>query len=273
MWKNIEAAASYLRNKTSHFQPEIALILGTGLGSLTDSIEKEFELPYAEIPGFPNSTVRSHGGSLIFGKIGQKSIVAMNGRVHFYEGYSLQEVVFPVRVMLMLGAKSLWVTNAAGGLAPQMEKGEIMCITDHINMLGTSPLIGPDDERYGPRFPDMSCAYDRNLIMLAREVALSKGIRLHEGVYAFVSGPNLETPAEYNAIRILGADTVGMSTVPEVIAAVHMGIPCFGLSAITDLGVPGKIQATHLEDVIEEAGKAGRSMAFLIVSMIEGLSL
>jgi len=268
MWNTIEKASEYIRNRTDNFSPEVALVLGTGLGNLVDSMKVSYSIPYGEIPGFPVSTVQSHSGRLLLGELENRRVVVMQGRIHFYEGYSLQDVVFPIRVMLRLGASALYVTNAAGGLAPSMEVGEVMLITDHLNLLGVSPLMGPNEERLGPRFPDMSKAYCPELSQKARELGKELGIRLHEGVYAIVSGPSLETPAEYRFLRIIGADCVGMSTVPEVTAAVHMGVPCFALSAITDLGVPGKIQETNLEDVLAGAEKAGKAMSDLLRGML-----
>jgi purine-nucleoside phosphorylase len=268
MLNSIEQASEYILNRSKGFVPEVAMVLGTGLGNLVDSMEVEHEIAYAEIPGFPVSTVQSHSGKLLLGKLENRSVVVMQGRIHFYEGYSIQEVVFPIRVMLKMGAKALYLTNAAGGLSPAMEVGEVMLITDHINLLGVSPLMGPNDDRLGPRFPDMSKAYCPDLCKKARKLGQELGIRLHEGVYAIVSGPSLETPAEYKYLRIIGVDCVGMSTVPEVTAAVHMGVPCFALSAVTDLGVAGRIQETNLEDVLAGAEKAGKAMSDLLRAML-----
>jgi purine-nucleoside phosphorylase len=268
MWENIETAAQYIQERTQHFKPEKGIILGTGLGAVTESMDIHWTIPYTDIPGFPTSTVQSHSGQLLLGFLNETPVVVMQGRIHYYEGYTLQEVVFPIRTMGLLGIHTLLVTNAAGGLAPAMETGEIMLITDHINLLGISPLMGANDEKYGPRFPDMMEPYAPELCAIARKKAIELGIRLHEGVYAVVSGPSLETPAEYRYIRTIGADAVGMSTVPEVIACVHMGIKCLGLSAITDLGVPGKIKKTELKDVLAAAGRAGHQMATLIQALV-----
>lgn len=268
MWEKIESAAEFIRNRSEGFKPEKGLILGTGLGPVADAMEVKYEIPYQDIPGFPVSTVKSHSGKLLLGYLENTPVAVMQGRIHYYEGYSLQDVVFPVRTLGLLGIHTFFVTNAAGGLNPTMEPGEIMLITDHINLLGKSPLMGPNNDKYGPRFPDMLEPYDPELCSIARQKALELGIRLHEGVYAVVSGPSLETPAEYRYIRTIGADAVGMSTVPEVIAAIHMGIKCFGLSAITDLGVPGRIKKTELKDVIHHAGIAGQHMTALIRAMV-----
>ena len=223
-----------------HTTPETAIILGTGLGSLVNEITEKYEIKYEEIPNFPISTVEGHSGKLIFGKLGNKDIMAMQGRFHYYEGYSMKEVTFPVRVMRELGIKTLFVSNAAGGMNPDFEIGDLMIITDHINHFPEHPLRGKNID-YGPRFPDMSEAYNRALIAQAKEIAAEKGIRVVEGVYVGVSGPTFETPAEYKLYRIFGGDAVGMSTVPEVIVAKHCGIRVFGMSVITNLVVEGKI--------------------------------
>ena len=255
MLEVIKNTADFLKEKTN-FNPEIGLILGTGLGGLVKEINISFSLNYEEIPNFPVSTVEGHSGKLIFGEIGNKKVVAMQGRFHFYEGYSMSEVVFPVRVMKLLGIKKLLVSNASGGVNPDFEIGDIMIISDHINLFPTNPLIGQNINELGPRFPDMSEAYDYQLIHVAESIANETGISLVKGVYAGLTGPTLETPAEYLYIRNIGADAVGMSTVPEVIAARHMGIPCFGISIITDLGVPGKIVKVTHTDVQNVAAKA-----------------
>jgi purine-nucleoside phosphorylase len=211
--------------------PDVALILGTGLGALADEMDVQVVIPYQEIPGFPMSTTESHAGRLLCGTLAGRSTVAMQGRFHLYEGYTAQQVSFPVRVMRQLGAHTLIVSNACGGMHPLWEPGDLMLIADHINLLGDNPLIGPNDDTLGPRFPDMSCAYDRGLRVLARQSATARGITLREGVYVAVTGPNLETPAEYRFLRAIGADVVGMSTVPEVIVAVHAGMRVLGLSS------------------------------------------
>ncbi|TNE76041.1 MAG: purine-nucleoside phosphorylase, partial [Bacteroidetes bacterium] len=214
------------------------------------------------------STVQSHSGKLIFGELGGKHVVAMQGRFHYYEGYTMQEVTFPVRVMKYLGIERLFVSNASGGVNPDFEIGEIMIINDHINLFPAHPLIGKNIDELGPRFPDMSEPYDHEMIKLAKEIANENGIRVAEGVYAGLTGPTLETPAEYKYVRIIGADTVGMSTVPEVIVARHMSIPCFAISIITDLGVPGKIQEVSVEDVIEVANKQEPKMTVIMRELI-----
>ena len=229
-----DEAVSFIKNKIGDFNPEYLVILGTGLGQLADEIDVIIAINYDSIPHFPVSTVESHHGRLLFGYLGGKPVVAMQGRFHFYEGYSMQEIVFPVRVSRFLGVKTLIVSNACGGLNPNYRRGDIMLINDHINFLGDNPLIGPNDDELGPRFPDMSEPYTKRLLDTAENVALNLSIKMHEGVYLSISGPMLETKAEYRYMRQLGADVVGMSTVPEVIAAVHMGLEVLGISVITD---------------------------------------
>ena len=239
MLEKIQETATYLKGKIST-HPETAIILGTGLGSLVHEITDKYEIDYKDIPHFPLSTVEGHSGKLIFGKLGDKDIMAMQGRFHYYEGYSMKEVTFPVRVMHALGIKTLFVSNAAGGMNPDFEIGDLMVITDHINFFPEHPLRGKNIP-YGPRFPDMSEAYNKELINKADIIAAEKGIKLQHGIYIGTQGPTFETPAEYKMFHILGADAVGMSTVPEVIVANHCGINVFGISVITDLGVEGKI--------------------------------
>lgn len=270
MLNKIKETAKFLSDKVNG-EYEIGIILGTGLGNLANEIEAEFTFPYEEIPNFPVSTVEGHSGQLIFGTLGGKKVVALKGRFHYYEGYSMNEVVFPVRVMKFLGMKRLFVSNASGGVNPDFEIGEIMIINDHINMFGDNPLMGPNLDELGPRFPDMSEPYDKKMIAKAKEIAAANNIKVAEGVYAGLSGPTLETPAEYKYVRIIGSDAVGMSTVPEVIAARHMGIPCFGFSIVTDLGVPGKIiEMTH-EIVQQVAQKAEPKMTLIIKELIKTL--
>lgn len=268
MYDRIQSTVKFLHEKTKGFVPETGIILGTGLGGLVGEISAQFVIPYETIPDFPVSTVEGHSGKLIFGTLGGKNVVAMQGRFHYYEGYALSEVTFPVRVMKYLGIKQLFVSNASGGVNPDFEIGDLMVITDHINLFPGNPLIGPNDKRFGPRFPDMSEAYDRKLIGLADEVAAKQNVKIVKGVYAGLSGPTFETPAEYKYVRVLGADTVGMSTVPEVIVARHMGIPCFAISVITDLGVPGKIVEVTHEEVQHVASIAEKKMTKLIAAMI-----
>ena len=266
MLERIQETASFLKEKM-HTRPETAIILGTGLGSLADEITDKYEIPYEQIPYFPVSTVEGHKGKLIFGKLGQKDIMAMQGRFHYYEGYTMQQVTFPVRVMRELGIKTLFVSNAAGGMHPDFEIGDLMIITDHINFFPEHPLHGKNIP-YGPRFPDMSEAYDRELIRRANVIAAEKGIKVQHGVYVGVQGPTFETPAEYRMYRILGGDAVGMSTVPEVIVANHCGIKVFGISVITDLGVEGKIVEVSHEEVQKAADAAQPKMTEIMRELI-----
>ena len=247
MLQKIQETAEFLKSKMTT-APETAIILGTGLGSLVNEITDKYEIKYEDIPNFPLSTVEGHSGKLIFGKLGNKEIMAMQGRFHFYEGYSMKEVTFPVRVMRELGIKTLFVSNAAGGMSPDFIIGDLMIITDHINMFPEHPLRGKNIP-YGDRFPDMSQAYSSELIAMAKEIAKEKGIRVVEGVYLGTQGPTFETPSEYRMFHRMGGDAVGMSTVPEVIVARHCGIRVFGISVITDLGVEGKIVEVSHEEV------------------------
>ncbi len=265
MLEKIKETASYLRNKM-HTSPETAIILGTGLGSLVNEITEKYEIPYEEIPNFPVSTVEGHSGKLIFGKLGQKDIMAMQGRFHYYEGYSMQEVTFPVRVMKELGIQTLFVSNASGGTNPDFEIGDLMIITDHINHFPEHPLRGKN--LYGDRFPDMSEAYSKELINQAMEIAAENGISVRQGVYIGTQGPTFETPAEYKMFRILGGDAVGMSTVPEVIVANHARIRVFGISVITDLGVEGKIVEVSHEEVQQAANVAQPKMTAIMRELI-----
>jgi len=248
---------------------QVGIILGTGLGGLVQEIQAEATFPYEEIPHFPRSTVQSHAGRLVCGKLGGKSVVAMEGRVHFYEGYSLQQVTFPVRVMKALGCDTLIVSNAVGGMNPQYRKGDIMVIEDHINLLGDNPLIGPNDDRLGDRFPDMCFAYDRNLLELARRVALEEKIPTQQGVLVAVSGPNLETRAEYRFLRNIGADAVGMSTIPEVIVAVHAKMRSLGFSIITDICLPDALEPVSLQEIIAVANESEKKLRVLVRRVIE----
>ncbi|MGI8499171.1 MAG: purine-nucleoside phosphorylase [Gemmatimonadaceae bacterium] len=266
----IDRSASVVRQRFSG-APQVAIILGTGLGALAGGIEVEAEIPYAELPGFPRASVESHAGRLLCGRLGGKRVVAMQGRFHRYEGYSLQEVTFPVRVMRVLGAETLVVSNACGGMNPLWNAGELMLIADHINLLGDSPLAGANDDRLGPRFPDMSTAYDPALRALARSVAIERRMLLREGVYVAVTGPNLETRAEYRFLRMIGADVVGMSTVPEVIVAVHGGMRVLGLSIITDQCLPDALEPASVEKIIATAGRAEPQLASLVTGVLERL--
>ena len=266
MLERIQETAAFLRSKM-RTQPETAIILGTGLGSLVNEITDKYEIGYETIPNFPVSTVEGHSGKLIFGKLGNKDIMAMQGRFHFYEGYAMTEVTFPIRVMRELGIQTLFVSNAAGGMNPAFEIGDLMIITDHINFFPEHPLRGKNIP-YGPRFPDMSEAYNKELIRKADAIAAEKGIKVQHGIYIGTQGPTYETPAEYKMFRILGADAVGMSTVPEVIVANHCGIKVFGISVITDLGVEGKIVEVTHEDVQKAADQAQPLMTTIMRELI-----
>ena len=266
MLERIQETAAFLRSKM-HTQPETAIILGTGLGSLVNEITDKYEIGYETIPNFPVSTVEGHSGKLIFGKLGNKDIMAMQGRFHFYEGYAMTEVTFPIRVMRELGIQTLFVSNAAGGMNPAFEIGDLMIITDHINFFPEHPLREKNIP-YGPRFPDMSEAYNKELIRKADAIATEKGIKVQHGIYIGTQGPTYETPAEYKMFRILGADAVGMSTVPEVIVANHCGIKVFGISVITDLGVEGKIVEVTHEDVQKAADQAQPLMTTIMRELI-----
>lgn len=263
----INEATQYIQNRVET-SPNIGIILGTGLGALVNDIEIEHEIDYEDIPHFPVSTVESHSGKLIFGTLAGKSVVVMKGRFHYYEGYSMKQVTFPVRVMKLLGIEKLIISNAAGGLNPEYQLSDLMIIKDHINLLPESPLRGPNLDEMGVRFPDMSDAYDNQMVESAINIASKHGIQAHSGVYASVTGPSLETPAEYKYIRIIGADAVGMSTVPENLVARQMGIPCFAISVITDLGVEGKIEKVLVENVIEAAMKAEPHMTTIITELV-----
>jgi len=252
-------------------QPRVGIILGTGLGGFAQEIEADTTLPYGDIPHFPVSTVQSHAGRLVCGTLAGKAVVAMEGRFHFYEGYSLKQITFPVRVMKALGCEVLIVSNACGGMNPQYDRGDIMVIEDHINLLGDNPLIGPNDERLGERFPDMSEPYDRKLIQLAQQVALDEKVRLHKGVFVAVSGPNLETRAEYRFLRGIGADVVGMSTVPEVIVGVHAKMRVMGLSVVTDMCLPDALEAVDLPGIIAVANAAEPKLRAIVRGVVQRL--
>lgn len=267
---NRQEALDFLQSKTG-FKPDYVIILGTGLGRLAAQIEVEGSVSYAEIPHFPLSTVESHAGRLLFGRLGGKKVVAMQGRFHYYEGYTMQQIVFPLRVLFALGAHTLLVSNAAGGMNPAYKRGEVMLITDHINLLGDNPLIGPNDNELGPRFPDMSEPYTRSLAETAEAAALELGIKMHQGVYVAVTGPNLETRAEYRFLRAIGADVVGMSTVPEVIAAVHMGMRVMGMSVITDECFPDSLKPVEMKEILEAADIAEPKMTKIITRVLEKL--
>jgi purine-nucleoside phosphorylase len=264
----VGAAAERVRERFGR-TPDAAIVLGTGLGGLAAEIEVEATIPYSDIPGFPLSTVESHAGRLLCGTLGGRTVAAMQGRFHRYEGYTLRQVTFPVRVLRALGAQTLIVSNAAGVMDPFWNPGEVMLIADHINMLGDNPLIGPNDDRLGLRFPDMSAPYDAELRALARQVALEQGIALREGVYVAITGPALETRAEYRMLRTLGADVVGMSTVPEVIVAVHAGMRVLGFSIMTDKCLPDALEPVTLETIIANARRAEPTLTALVRGVLE----
>ena len=266
--KHIAESLEFIRMKTTA-KPTIGIILGTGLGGLVKEIKQEVVIDYATIPHFPISTVESHHGKLIFGTLAGKKIVAMQGRFHMYEGYNLKQVTFPVRVMKFLGVKSILVSNAAGALNPLFKKGDVMLISDHINLLGDNPLIGPNDDEIGPRFPDMSEAYDKELIGLAEHAALDLKIRVQKGVYVAMQGPSLETRSEYRFLRTIGADAVGMSTVPEDIVAVHMGMRVLGFSILTDECFPDALKPALLEEILKVATKAEPKMTAIMKEVVK----
>ncbi len=268
--QNIEAAVGAIR-QVSALKPRVGIILGTGLGALAEKIEAEARLEYASIPHFPTSTVDTHAGELILGRLEGQPVVALSGRFHVYEGYTLQQVTFPIRVARALGIDTLIVSNAAGGLNPQFSAGDLMLITDHINLMGDNPLIGPNDDSLGPRFPDMCEPYAKSLVALAETIALEKGIKVQRGVYAALTGPCLETPAEYRFLRIIGADAVGMSTVPEVIVAIHAGLKVLGLSAITDECLPDALKPANIDEIIATANRIEPQMSVIVQECVRRL--
>jgi purine-nucleoside phosphorylase len=267
--QRVNSTAEFIRTQIKE-APEYGIILGTGLGGLVKEIEVSFSIPYDSIPNFPVSTVESHSGKLIFGKLSGKNIVAMQGRFHFYEGYSMEDIVLPVRVMKLLGIKKLFVSNACGGVNPAFEKGDLCIINDHINLFPGNPLIGGNINELGPRFPDMSAPYDKKMIALANIICAEENIKTRNGVYAGVTGPMLETPAEYKFLRIIGADVVGMSTIPEIIAARHLSLPCFACSIVTDICY-GEIEPVTLEEIIAIANKAEPKLTTLFKRLIAQL--
>jgi len=268
MHQNLHLAKDYIKGKIGNFEPEIGIILGTGLGKLVNDIEVHHSLMYSNIPNFPISTLEFHSGKLIFGILSGKRVVAMQGRLHYYEGYDMKQITFPVRVMKMLGIQKLFVSNASGALNPAYKKGELMIINDHINMQTDNPLRGHNSEELGPRFPDMSEPYNRELIVRGMEIAKKNNISCHTGVYVSVNGPNLETRAEYRFLRNIGADAVGMSTVPEVIVANHMSLPVFAISVLTDEGFPDTLKAVSLEEIIKIAEEAEPKMTKILKDLI-----
>jgi len=270
LYDKIQATAAYIQPRISS-KPIIGIILGSGLGGLIDILEKETEIEYADIPNFPVSTVKGHGGKLVFGKIDGREVVLMAGRFHYYEGYSMEEVTFPVRVLKALGVETLIVSNAAGGTNVAFNIGDLMIIKDHINLCPEHPLRGHNDERLGPRFPDMSQAYDHQLMNLAKDIAAQQGVSVRTGVYIGLQGPTFETPAEYKMLHTIGGDAVGMSTVPEVIVARHSGMRVFAISVITDIGISDvTISITH-DEVLEAANAAAPKMAALVAAMVKHL--
>lgn len=264
----VEAAVEYIRANTQ-LRPQTGIILGTGLGKLADEIEIETSISYDNIPGFPISTVESHHGRLLMGHLGAVPVLAMQGRFHLYEGYSALQVTFPVRVMALFGINTLLISNAAGGMNPHFKRGDLMLITDHINLQGQNPLIGPNIDEWGPRFPDMSEPYDVELRELAERKALELGVKLQQGVYVSVTGPNLETKAEYRFLRLIGADAVGMSTVPETIAARHMGLRVMALSVITDECFPECLAPVSIKEVLEAAAEAEPKLTAIMKTVVE----
>jgi purine-nucleoside phosphorylase len=270
MEKQLTDAFEYIRRQ--YAEPvEVGVILGTGLGGLGQEIEQEKIIPYNFIPHFPISTVESHFGKLIFGRIGEKRVVAMQGRMHFYEGYPMAELTFPIRIMRMLGVHTLFISNACGAVNLDYQNGDLMVLDDHINLQGFNPLIGPNLSEFGPRFPDMSRPYDPALIERALEIGHQKNFRIHKGVYVAVTGPNLETRAEYRYIRIIGGDVVGMSTVPEVLVARHMALRVCAISVITDIGDPDNLHPITLDDVISVANEAEPKLSYIFSTMIREL--
>ncbi len=266
----IKETLKVIRKKVSDEYP-VGIILGTGLGGLAKEIEVEATIDYSDLPHFPLSTVESHKGKLIFGKLKGKNVVAMQGRFHFYEGYSMKQIVYPVRVMKFLGVKYLLISNACGGMNPLFRRGDIMLITDHINLLGDNPLIGPNEDDLGPRFPDMSEPYSNELIELAEKIAIENKIKVQKGVYVAVPGPNLETKAEYRFLRNIGADVVGMSTVPENIAANHMGMKVLGISIVTDECFPDALKPVSVEEIIATAMSTEPKMTLIMKEVIAQL--
>lgn len=270
LYDRVQEAATAVRGRT-RATPEVGIVLGTGLGGLAREIDVQAEVPYESIPGFPLSTVESHAGRLLLGRLGGRAVVAMQGRFHRYEGYDLQQVTFPVRVLHALGARTLVVSNACGGMNPLWAPGDLVLLSDHINLLGDNPLIGPNDDRLGSRFPDMSAPYDPELRTLARAIALELGIVLREGVYVAVPGPNLETRAEYRMLRALGADVVGMSTVPEVIVANHQGMRTVGVSIVTDQCLPDALEPADIARIIATATGAEPALTRLVTTLLSRL--
>ena len=268
MWNKVQETVKFLQDKGIQ-APDYGIILGTGLGNLVEKIDTELVLPYSEIPNFPVSTVEGHSGELIIGKIGDKKVIAMRGRFHYYEGWTMEQTIFPVRVMKYLGVENLIVSNASGGVNAKFKVGDIMIITDHINMIPEHPLRGKNDERFGPRFVDMHEPYSKTLITKMEQIAEKLDIKVQKGIYLALQGPTFETPAEYKMVKLMGADAVGMSTVPEVIVAKHMGMTCFGISVITDLGVEGIVESVSHEEVQKVAKVSEKVVGRLVEEFIK----
>jgi purine-nucleoside phosphorylase len=268
--RNLQQTAEYIKKNYPH-QPTIGIVLGSGIGNLSREIDVEYQIDYSSIPDFPVSTVKGHSGQLIFGKLEGKRIVAMAGRFHYYEGYAVDQVVFPVRLMYFLGVRTILLSNAAGGMNPAFKVGDLMIITDHISLFTVNPLIGPNIESHGPRFPDMSEPYKKRLIHKAKTIAASKDILVREGIYAGVTGPTFETRAEYKLLRVTGADAVGMSTVQETIAAVHLGMDVFAMSIITDMGIRDEENAITHEEVLHEAQLAEPRLTAIFKGLVASI--
>lgn len=270
LFEQIQQSTAAIRSKWNG-TPEVGIILGTGLGGFAGEIQQEASIPYQDIPHFPISTAPTHKGRMICGKLGNKSVVAMEGRFHFYEGYSMAQITLPVRVIKALGCKYLIVSNACGGMNPQYNRGDLMFIEDHINLIGDNPLIGKNDDRLGVRFPDMCQPYDREILDLAIKTSVEEKIRCHKGVFVAVAGPNLETRAEYRFLRMIGADVVGMSTVPEVIVAVHAGLQTLGISIITDMCLPDALEPVDIDKIVETANQAEKKLRVLVRQVVQNL--
>lgn len=271
MLEQVRSTTEYIKRVIGDFTPEYGIILGTGLGGLVKEIDVKYELLYSMIPDFPIATVEFHTGKLIFGELSGKKVVAMSGRFHYYEGYSMQEITFPIRVMKVLGVQRLFISNACGCLNPDFKKGDLMIINDHINLQGENPLRGRNYDSFGPRFPDMSMPYDPEMIKLGKKIAAEHQITTHEGVYVSVVGPNLETRAEYKFLRLIGADVVGMSTVPEVIVANHMSMPVFAISVITDEGFPETLKPVSIPEIVAVAEASEPKLTFILKELIANL--
>jgi len=271
MLENIQRTTSYIKSRIGDFEPEVGIILGTGLGGLVSEIQVEKQMMYSNIPDFPISTLEFHSGKLIFGTLAGKKVVAMQGRLHYYEGYNMQQITFPVRVMKMLGVKTLFVSNASGALNPDFKKGDLMIIEDHINLQPHNPLVGNNENALGPRFPDMSEPYNKVLIEKGLKIAADHNIPCHKGVYVSVTGPNLETRAEYRFLRIIGGDAVGMSTVPEVIVANHMSLPVFAISVLTDEGFPDTLKPVSVEEILAVATAAEPKLTMILKELVSQL--